>query len=200
MDVITSLALTCWAIFLILFLATALFTKRTFVRQSFPSRLAYGIPLVIAFLLFVQGMSGLSAPGVRTGQPIYPLYVQVLPHTTLLSVAGLLLTVAGLLLALWARAILGTNWSGSVTLKEDHELVERGPYAYVRHPIYSGVILMALGTAIVVGTLGVILGVPLLFISCWIKLKQEESLLIGHFGEEYPEYMTRVKALIPYVV
>jgi protein-S-isoprenylcysteine O-methyltransferase Ste14 len=113
---------------------------------------------------------------------------------------GLLLTVSGLLVVLWARVILGSNWSGSVTLKEDHELVEKGPYAYVRHPIYSGSLLMFLGTAIIIGNLGGFIGFPVFFISCWIKMKQEEILMIEHFGEEYPEYMTRTKALIPYLL
>lgn len=200
MDVLTTLALACWAIFLIVMVAAALFTKRTSVRQSLASRAAYGVPLVIAFLLFLEGMSTLQVPFVRIRTPVYPLYVPVLPHTISIAGVGLLLTIAGLLLVLWARAILGTNWSGSVTLKEDHELVERGPYGYVRHPIYSGVLLMFLGTAVVVGTLGGLLGFPFLLVSCWIKLRQEESLLQDYFGREYSDYMTRVKALVPFVV
>lgn len=200
MDIIITLAAACWTIFFIITLATALFTKRTSVRQSLSSRLAYGIPLFFAFLLLVQGMGGLQVLGFQLRQSMYPLYVQVLPHTTLLSGTGLFLTIAGLLLVLWARAVLGANWSASVTLKEGHELVERGPYAYVRHPIYSGVLLMFLGTVIIFGTLGGFLGFPFLFVGCWIKLKQEESLLTEHFGKDYAEYTTRVKALIPYVV
>lgn len=185
---------------MIVMVAAALFTKRTSVRQSLASRAAYGVPLVIAFLLFLEGMSTLQVPFVRIRTPVYPLYVPVLPHTISIAGVGLLLTIAGLLLVLWARAILGTNWSGSVTLKEDHELVERGPYGYVRHPIYSGVLLMFLGTAVVVGTLGGLLGFPFLLVSCWIKLRQEESLLLDYFGREYSDYMTRVKALVPFVV
>ncbi len=199
MDSITSLALLCWALFLIVMVGTALFTKRTAMRRSMPSRAAHAVLLLIAFILLVQGMGGQDVPGPRLGLPIYPLYVPVLPHAIPVAAAGLLLTIAGVLLAFWARAVLGTNWSGSVTLKKDHELVESGPYAYVRHPIYSGVLLMFLGTAIVIGTLGGLLGFPLLFLSFWIKLRQEESLMTEHFGELYSAYMARVKALIPFV-
>ena len=115
-------------------------------------------------------------------------------------ITGLLLTIFGLFIAQWARVILGTNWSGSVTFKEDHELTEQGPYAYVRHSLYTGLLLMFLGTAVVAGTLGALIGFPVLFIGCWIKLKREEAMMTKHFGEEYLRYTTRVKALIPHVL
>jgi protein-S-isoprenylcysteine O-methyltransferase Ste14 len=96
--------------------------------------------------------------------------------------------------------VKGTNWSGSVTFKEKHELIEKGPYAYVRHPLYTGLLMMFLGTAVEAGTLGGLIGFPFFFIGCWIKLKQEESLMTKHFGQEYTRYTTKVKALIPYLL
>jgi protein-S-isoprenylcysteine O-methyltransferase Ste14 len=94
---------------------------------------------------------------------------------------------------------LGRNWSGTVTFKENHELVVRGPYAYVRHPIYTGMMLMFLGTALAQGTFGALLSLPILFLSFWIKYRQEETLMIEHFGEQYRDYMKRVSAIIPFV-
>ena len=67
------------------------------------------------------------------------------PHNLTTGVIADVVTFLGLLLTLWARVVLGGNWSSGVAFKEQHELIERGPYAYVRHPIYSGVLLMFLG-------------------------------------------------------
>jgi protein-S-isoprenylcysteine O-methyltransferase Ste14 len=116
-----------------------------------------------------------------------------------MNLVGLVLTVLGLLLAIWARVVLGGNWSGSVTFKEDHELIVRGPYALVRHPIYTALLLMYLGTELAIGTVGGLVGWPIFFLSFWIKFRQEEALMIAHFGEQYSVYRKRVRALIPFV-
>ena len=110
---------------------------------------------------------------------------------------GNLLTMAGLAVTLWARAVLGRNWSGTVVFKEDHELIQRGPYAYVRHPIYSGFLLMGLGTAVTYGRLAgfVLLAAGMMVFA--VKSRAEERLMTSHFPEAYPEYRRRVKALIP---
>ena len=111
--------------------------------------------------------------------------------------AGLALTIAGLALALWARVTLGGNWSGIVTFKENHELIRNGPYGHVRHPIYSAILLMVLGSALAIGTLGALVGLPLIGLGVWLKLRQEEALMTEHFPIEYPSYRSRVRALIP---
>jgi protein-S-isoprenylcysteine O-methyltransferase Ste14 len=93
--------------------------------------------------------------------------------------------------------VLGTNWSGTITFKEDHELIQRGPYAYVRHPIYSGLLLMGLGTAVESGRLasfGLLAAVAAGFA---VKAHLEERLMTRHFPEAYPPYRRRVRALIP---
>jgi protein-S-isoprenylcysteine O-methyltransferase Ste14 len=199
-EIIATLTIICWTILGVIMLVAGIFTKRTAEAQSIASRLWYGIFLLVAFWLLVKGISDLPAPGVGLKQPIYPLFVSLLPHSSIVMIMGLIITMLGLLIVLWARAILGTNWSGSVTYKEDHELILRGPFAFVRHPIYTGLALMFLGTAITIGNLGGFLGFPVLFISCWIKLKQEETLMIKHFKERYIDYKKRVKALIPFVL
>jgi protein-S-isoprenylcysteine O-methyltransferase Ste14 len=117
-----------------------------------------------------------------------------------LDAIGFVLTLLGLSVAIWARLTLGTNWSGTVTFKENHELIQSGPYAVVRHPIYTGLLLMFLGTAFAIGTVGAFLSVPTLFLSFWIKSRQEEALMIDHFGEQYAAYRQRVRAIIPFVL
>ncbi len=110
---------------------------------------------------------------------------------------GLLLIVAGVLFACWARYILGSNWSSEVQLKQDHELIERGPYRYVRHPIYSGLLLALLGTVVLLGEWRALLALAIIAASFWRKLRLEERWLREHFGPAYVDYMQRVKALIP---
>ena len=84
-------------------------------------------------------------------------------------------------------------------LQTGHELIQRGPYRYVRHPIYTGILTMCFGTAIEIGRLGGWLALPLVMFAFWIKLKQEEALMLRHFPDEYPDYQKQVKALIPFV-
>jgi protein-S-isoprenylcysteine O-methyltransferase Ste14 len=164
--------------------------KRTLTRQSAGARLFYTVPFFLSFWLLFGG-------AFRHRQ--YPFALVILPHSFGLNVIGLILTVLGLSLAVWARVVLGTNWSGTVTYKKDHELIMGGPYAYVRHPIYSAMLLMFLGTAFAVGTVDGFLAFPVLFISFWIKYRQEEALMIEHFGDRYRAYMKRVSALIPFM-
>jgi protein-S-isoprenylcysteine O-methyltransferase Ste14 len=102
--------------------------------------------------------------------------------------------------AIWARLILGRNWSGVITLKERHELIERGPYRVVRHPIYTGILAMIAGTAIALGYFGGFVGSLLVFVSFWVKLKREEDLMLKHFPAEYAAYQRRVKRIIPFLV
>ncbi len=86
-----------------------------------------------------------------------------------------------------------------MTLKEDHELIERGPYRVVRHPIYAGVLLMVLGTVVLAGTVGGLVALALCFGGLWVKLRQEEALLTKHLTG-YSDYLRRTKALVPFVL
>lgn len=106
-------------------------------------------------------------------------------------------TGAGLCFAVWARMHLGKYWSSRVTLKENHRVIQTGPYASVRHPIYSGLILALFGTAITLGTISAFVGFAFMLISFVRKLKIEETWLRSQFGAEYEAYQNRVKALIP---
>ena len=120
------------------------------------------------------------------------------PQTPAFEAAGLLLTILGCVFAIWARLTLGTNWSSMPDVKQSHELVTKGPYALVRHPIYSGLLLALAGTVIAAGiSRFVVLVWALLAISYALKFRQEEKLMIETFPDAYPEYRKRVKAIIP---
>ena len=124
---------------------------------------------------------------------------ELLPRTPVLSSVGCGLGLAGGVVAIWARLTLGRNWSGSITYKEDHRLVERGPYRWVRHPIYTGLLLMVLGTALVRGNRAAVLGLLLFLATHLWKLRREEALLRAHFPASFPAYRARTKALLPFV-
>ena len=179
----------CWLAFVSVWLVASLSTKRTVYRESAGARARYWLLLVIAYVLLTQGR---RFP--------YPLSLIIIPRTALSDWIGAVLCGCGLAIAIWARLILGRNWSGVVTLKENHERVQHGPYRFVRHPIYTGLIVMALGTAV---NYGRAIGFALLAALCgglWWKARQEERIMSAHFPDAYAAYKLRVRAIIPFVL
>ena len=180
---------TCWGIFFVVWVVAAISTKRTVYHESSTRRLRYLIPILIGWYLLFRGR---RFP--------YPLNVQIIPHANAILIAASILCVGGLGICLWARAVLGRNWSGTITLKENHELIVRGPYRFVRHPIYTGLLAMMIATAIAQGHLAGMIGVVLVCVSFWIKLSDEEAVMLKQFPEQYAAYRHRVKRLIPFIL
>lgn len=172
-----------WLVLALLWLVARFNTKPTEVRQSRLGLAVYALLLVVAFALLA---GALPADDVRV--------LRRRPELT-----GLAMVIAGAGLAVWSRLVLARNWSGAVELKVGHELVQRGPYRFVRHPIYTGLLLMFLGTALVRGTALAFVGVGLFFVLHVWKLRAEESLLAQQFPESFPAYKARTKALVPFV-
>ncbi len=175
----------CWGFWIIYWVILAFTAKRTVERESYfqyriVAAAVFGVLFVAARLLHVSGQSRLW-------------------HTTFaLGLVTDCIVLAGLAVEIWARNTLGRNWSAEVTFKEGHELIESGPYALVRHPIYTGLLVMALGTAI---NYGRAIGFGLVVVLCgalWWKVRQEERIMSRHFPA-YAEYKTRVRAIIPFV-
>jgi protein-S-isoprenylcysteine O-methyltransferase Ste14 len=120
-------------------------------------------------------------------------------HSQILHVVGLILFMSGLGLAVWARVYLGRNWGMPMTQKDEPELVTSGPYSLVRHPIYSGILLAMLGTALAVTfywfTAVVVLGIYFIY-----SATVEEKIMAASFPSAYPSYRTKTKMLIPFVL
>lgn len=114
--------------------------------------------------------------------------------------SGAAVTAGGLLFSVWARRHLGKNWSQAVTVKEGHELITSGPYALVRHPIYTGLLLGFVGSAVARGEWRGLLAVALVLGVLWHKLRLEEKWMRQQFGEPYEAYARHVSALVPYVL
>ena len=129
------------------------------------------------------------------------LDAQYLPALAALVGLGIALTAAGAAFAIVARLYLGQNWSTTATIKQDHELIRRGPYGLVRHPIYTGTLIAVIGTAMVSGEIRDLLALPLATLGFWLKARSEERLLMSNFGDRYAAYRREVRgAIIPHVL
>lgn len=176
----------CFLVFAVFWMVTAFSTKRT-VRSRRWWRVSFSVILLGYFV-------------VRFGFLRSAWMNDLLwPRTLTIGLFADALALSGLLVMLWARVTIGRNWSAGVVLKEGHDLVTNGPYRFVRHPIYSGLLLLALGWAVWRGRASGFLGLAVMIVLFWIKARDEEALMIEHFGDAYRRYKERVKALIPYV-
>jgi protein-S-isoprenylcysteine O-methyltransferase Ste14 len=175
-----------WIVFVAYWAVGALKTSRTVSQESLASRSGF---VLLEVSGFVSLFSGVAAIGVL-GRHIFH-------RTYALAVAGVALTWVGIAIALWARWHLGQYWSARITLKEDHELIRTGPYAHFRHPIYSGIILAAVGGALAIDRWRCVAGVALIVLGYWLKARKEESVLAAQFGEAFREHCRHTGFLIP---
>ena len=178
----------CWVAFVIYWFISAWRVKGVAEKQSRLSALAHRIPVGLGWWLLIYW------------QFPPPLNLKLIPRTDLTLFAGAMICAYGLWVTIWARRTLAGNWSSDVTFKQGHELVRTGPYRFVRHPIYTGLLVMCLGTAIGNGQLRCFLAIVVVGLGFWIKLSQEERLLLRHFPDEYPAYQKQVKALVPFIL
>jgi protein-S-isoprenylcysteine O-methyltransferase Ste14 len=120
-------------------------------------------------------------------------------HSVILAAIGAVLFASGIALAVWARLHLGRNWGMPMTQRAEPELITSGPYRFIRHPIYSGLLIAMLGTTLVNSLLGLIVVAALVgyFYYCGTV---EERNLVATFPKAYPEYKSRTKMLIPFLL
>jgi len=175
-----------WYLFVIVWIVAGLWVKSTKAAEPLSSRLAYGSLMAVGFYLLFSRRPAVGLLGAR-----------FITNAHWISVAAIVLTFAGVGLSIWARLILGENWSAKVTRKVDHELIRSGPYAFVRHPIYSGLLLATIGTAIFVGEYRGLIAVPLVLLSESIKARREEQFMIEEFGQTYQEYREQTWFIVP---
>ena len=123
----------------------------------------------------------------------------IVPQNMVIDAMGTAFAIMGVVLAIWSRQSLSNNWSGEVGIKEGQRLIQSGPYAIVRHPIYTGMLFALLGTTLVAATVGSVLGFVLAIISLWQKARMEEQFLMIEFRELYTNYQREVKFLIPFI-
>jgi protein-S-isoprenylcysteine O-methyltransferase Ste14 len=179
--------LWAWGLWLVYWLAQALGAKKTVRREPLTSMLKQRL-----FLL--PGYALLFWPSFAAG-----LNARWLPADAWTEGTGVGLCVLGLGYSVWARRALGSNWSGVVTLKEDHQLIQTGPYALSRHPIYTGLWCASFGVALEEGEVRGLLACAFILASFHLKSGVEERFMRDQFGADYEAYAAKVKKLIPYV-
>lgn len=175
-----------WLLFGAYWLISARKRKKTKQRETVLQRLGYALPLGLGLYFLYQQQPRYGWLGDR--------FLPVGPVGEWLGVA---VTAAGIAVAFWARWHLGTNWSGAVTLKQGHELIRTGPYRAIRHPIYTGILLGLLGTAITYGEVRALLALGIAWASFYIKARREESFLSQEFGPGFADHRQRTGMFLP---
>jgi len=192
MDVTIKIGLKLiWYSLLLYWLISGVGVKKSKSREPVLKRfILYWLPLIVAGLLL--------GPGEWFGHTWWR--ENFVPHTNLVGYSGLSIALAGGVIACWSRYLLGKNWSVSVQEKQNHSLIQTGLYKYVRHPIYTGLLLLFAGNALIVGDYRGIVATGIVFCAFWHKLKKEEKLLTELFNHEYLDYKTKTKAIIPFII
>jgi protein-S-isoprenylcysteine O-methyltransferase Ste14 len=175
-----------WIVFAAYWLISGFKTKRTVKREPFAAR--YGVMFlgVLGFYLIFMNDDQIGFLNRR-----------IVARSHAAGVAGVVLTWVGILLAIWARWHLGQYWSGRITIKEDHKLIRTGPYARLRHPIYTGLDLAVIGTTVVIDQWRCLAGLCIIMVGFWIKAKREEALLAARFGADFQEHLRYTGFLLP---
>lgn len=176
-----------WAIFCIYWIFAGIKTKDSIKKERRISRLSYLLLLIIAFGLVYWRRVTISFLNER-----------LLPPHKAIAYLGVAISIAGIILAIASRMQLGKNWSGTVTIKKDHELIQSGPYRLVCHPIYTGALMGLAGAALIQCEMKDLIAVIVLVIALHIKMAKEEVFLSQIFPE-YDSYKKKTKKIIPFI-
>jgi protein-S-isoprenylcysteine O-methyltransferase Ste14 len=186
MNVTANLIRGAWLVFVLYWIFASLSVNRIRKREPAGSRLTRWAATIATLVLLNTNFGSVGFLGRR-----------FIPWNASLPQAGAALTWAGIAFAIWARYHIGRYWSGSVALKVGHELIRTGPYAHIRHPIYTGVLMMLGGTALAIGRYGALLAFVLLLADLAWKSKREEALLAREFGPAFEEHRSHTGFFLP---
>src|SRR5215472_13001202 len=173
-----------WYVLALVWLVMWFGMKRAKRSETPWERVQHVVPVLVSFWLLFERQ--------------WPLLdLRLLPETPGVLWAGVLLTALGVGISVWARLSLGANWSGMVTLKKGHELVRKGLYRWIRHPIYTGILLGFVGTALIKGHVRGWVGLAVLWASFYFKARREERFLRQEFGEGFEEHARQTGMFLP---
>jgi protein-S-isoprenylcysteine O-methyltransferase Ste14 len=181
-----TLIIVLWIIWLVVWTAAAFFVKRTQRKEPLGTMLCERVPVIAGFLMLVLPR---RLPVALTHRVIF--------EGPALALGALVLVIAGMLFAYWARVHLGRNWSGEIIVKIGHTLITSGPYRWVRHPIYGGMTLALVGTALAIGAPYGFIALALILYGFLVRVRLEEALMRDTFPAEYDRYSRHTARLIP---
>lgn len=180
------IAAIIWIVFLLYWIISARKLKAVKRREPFHERVLYMLPMMLSYVLLFNDQLTFTALGRR--------FVPLDPR---IGVSGVVVTAVGVAFAIWARLHLGENWSATVTVKTDHELIESGPYRTVRHPIYTGMLVATAGSALALGQARGLLALVVISVGFYFKARKEEHYMRTEFGEKYALYAKHTGMLLP---
>jgi len=183
-DQALQMAIVLWYVLTLVWLIMWIGMKRAKKSETTWERAQHIVPVLVSFWLLFER----QWPTLNT---------RIMPEAPGILWAGVLLTALGVGVGVWARLSLGTNWSGMVTLKKDHELIRTGLYRWIRHPIYTGILVGFLGTELIKGQVRGLLGFVILLLSFYFKARREENFLRQEFGEGFDEHARHTGMFLP---
>jgi protein-S-isoprenylcysteine O-methyltransferase Ste14 len=175
-----------WLVWMVAWLGMAFQNKSSKRRESPLQRIEHMVPAFLGFLLIFRA----DFEKTWLGRTVFPDWAA-------LMAAGVAVTILGLLFSFWARLELGRNWSGTVTIKSGHQLIRRGPYRLIRHPIYTGMLAALLGTVATERLVSGLLGFALVLAALYRKARREESFLSQEFGQAFAEHRRHTGMFLP---
>ena len=185
-QIISAIIFGAWIVFALYWIVTSRTGNKAQKREPAEERIVHMLWLACAYFLLSDG-----------DLPIGPLNRQFLPHRLWIALLGAALVVSGVAFTIWARRHLGKNWSAEVTIRKDHSLIRSGPYSHIRHPIYTGLLLAVVGTAIAVSEYRALVAVAIFVIGWTLKAKKEESFLAQQFGPAFEEHKRHTGFFLP---
>jgi protein-S-isoprenylcysteine O-methyltransferase Ste14 len=189
-NILRILIVILWVAWLIYWLFSALQAKRSIRNNNWQVGAVVRIAIFILVLLFLR------VPVLF--HLIVNIHTKSFYTNPFVGFIGLVIFLSGCALSIWARVNLGKDWGMPMTEREKPQLITSGPYAFIRHPIYSGMILAMLGTTIVV-TIFYIIPFVAVTIYFFYTAKVEERDMLREFPDKYKDYKKRTKALIPFI-
>lgn len=186
MHLISIFIIVIWIIFWVYWLISAFNSKKN-VHGNFDKFVGIRLVIFVGIIIIVRYI---NISSISYNDPVI--------GNIIVKILGLILFLAGLALAVWARLILGKNWGMPMTQKQEPELVTSGPYEYIRHPIYSGILLAIIGSVLASSIYWLVL---LAITSPYFiySALNEERLMLKQFPKVYPAYKKKTKMLIPFV-
>ena len=175
-----------WIIFLLYWIVASRGRKKA--ERSEPKNVR-----ILHMLFMAAGFVLLFSSDPRFG----PLNQRFLPGLFWIQELGIALALVGIAFAIWARRHIGSNWSAEVTIREEHQLIRSGPYGHIRHPIYTGMLIALVGTALAVGKYRAIIALAIFVVGFTKKAKREESLLADQFGPAFEEHKRLTGFFLP---
>jgi protein-S-isoprenylcysteine O-methyltransferase Ste14 len=183
------IAIILWSVTGVYWIIAALNMNKAKKKEELNFRVFYMILWVLPFLLTFSNIwpAGFLYTDLFTGQ------------RSAIVIIGFIGLVTGLLFMIWARVTLGKNWSGRIAIKENHQFIDYGPYAYARHPMYTGFIFAFTSSAFILGEVRGFIAAAILIVGVLVKMSKEEKFVTEVFGNRYVEYAKKVKRLIPFI-